>query len=105
MYDDNKTKLDAIYVKPEAIVLGEQLESDRYFILIEEKKTDKPTISEPVQRVSCSVRVPIRTGLKRKKSVRKKKKLATDKFSKQFIFMPVLLLNAQRGRSPYFQLF
>ncbi|KAL3877346.1 hypothetical protein ACJMK2_035069, partial [Sinanodonta woodiana] len=38
LYDDKKTKLDALYVKTEDITSGEQLESDRYLILVEQEK-------------------------------------------------------------------
>ncbi|CAC5366596.1 unnamed protein product [Mytilus coruscus] len=68
LYDDKKTKLDSMYIKPEAIVKGEQLESDRYFILIEDEKSTVQTIVEPVRPVTCPVRVPVRTGLKRKRT-------------------------------------
>ncbi|XP_076076049.1 uncharacterized protein LOC143046874 [Mytilus galloprovincialis] len=68
LYDDKKTKLDSMYIKPEAIVKGEQLESDRYFILIEEEKSTVQTIVEPVKLVTCPIRVPVRTGLKRKRT-------------------------------------
>ncbi|XP_060079969.1 LOW QUALITY PROTEIN: uncharacterized protein LOC132559378 [Ylistrum balloti] len=39
LYDDKKTKIDTVHIKPDAIVSGEQLESDRHLILIEEIKT------------------------------------------------------------------
>nr|XP_006813003.1 PREDICTED: uncharacterized protein LOC102801771 [Saccoglossus kowalevskii] len=40
LYDDNKCKLDSLYVKPDQVVIGEQLESERYLILIEEERIE-----------------------------------------------------------------
>ena len=75
LYDEKKTKLDSMYIKPEAIVKGEQVESDRYFILIEDEKLPSQNNNKPLDPVPCRtsvpVRVPVRTGLKRKRTVRK----------------------------------
>ena len=57
-----------MYIKSESIVNGEQLESDRYFIMIEDERSSVKTPREPV----CPVRVPVRTGLKRKGTVRQR---------------------------------
>ena len=38
LYDDKGSKLDSIYILAGDITLGEQLESDRYYILVEEEK-------------------------------------------------------------------
>jgi len=49
--DDKKTKLDVIHIHPEAIIPGEQLESDRYLILIEEEKSSSNPA--PSERLKC----------------------------------------------------
>ena len=38
LYDEKGGRLDSIYIKISDIVVGEQLESDRYYILVEEEK-------------------------------------------------------------------
>ena len=38
MFDDKGSRLDSIYITARDIKLGEQLESDRYYILVEEVK-------------------------------------------------------------------
>ena len=38
MFDDKGSRLDSIYIMAGDITLGEQLESDRYYILVEEVK-------------------------------------------------------------------
>ena len=43
LYDEKGCRLDSIHVKVEDIQLGEQLESDRYYILVEELKLDSQT--------------------------------------------------------------
>jgi hypothetical protein len=61
-----------MYIKSESIVNREQLESDRYFIMIEDERSSVKTPREPVCPVTCPVRVPVRTGLKRKGTVRQR---------------------------------
>ncbi|XP_053380718.1 protein ZGRF1-like [Mercenaria mercenaria] len=39
LYDEKGCRLDSIHIKVDDIKLGEQLESDRYYILVEEVKT------------------------------------------------------------------
>ncbi|KAL5019343.1 hypothetical protein ScPMuIL_005065 [Solemya velum] len=38
LYDEKRTKLDSMFIKPEDVIPGEQLESDRYLILVEEMR-------------------------------------------------------------------
>ncbi|XP_033739049.1 uncharacterized protein LOC117326402 isoform X2 [Pecten maximus] len=92
LYDDKKTKIDTIHIKPEAIVSGEQLESDRYLILIEEIKSgvdhgqiqdpcgqasfrEQPVVQVhpkvpkvPTASVGTGARLSIRAGIKRRKT-------------------------------------
>ncbi|KAL4240490.1 Protein zgrf1 [Mactra antiquata] len=76
LYDDKGSRLDTIHVKIDDIVVGEQLESDRYFILIEnlKKSNDLLTVSNVSSNVPAVVK-PVTTstlsrarcaGLKRK---------------------------------------
>lgn len=38
LYDEKGCRLDSIHIKVDDITVGEQLESDRYYILVEEIK-------------------------------------------------------------------
>lgn len=85
MYDDKKSKLDSIHLREDEVVTGEQLESDRYFILVEELiKTTTADSSSSVTNnaaltsvnsntlpalVNNANRRPLRAGLKRKNTV------------------------------------
>ncbi|XP_069124760.1 uncharacterized protein [Argopecten irradians] len=90
LYDDKKTKIDTVHIKPESIVSGEQLESDRHLILIEEIRCaaianngqiavpcGQTTVHEPpvvrdrpnVSTTSAGAgRLSMRAGLKRRKT-------------------------------------
>ena len=41
MFNDKGAKIDTIHAKPDAVVIGEQIESDRHYILIEERKSEE----------------------------------------------------------------
>ncbi|XP_062594375.1 LOW QUALITY PROTEIN: uncharacterized protein LOC134255841 [Saccostrea cucullata] len=73
LYDDKSSRIDTIHVRSEDIVLGEQLESDRHYILIEEESKagvtnqndapkDQPAAG-PIRRGGNKSQ--IRTGLKK----------------------------------------
>ncbi|XP_060575615.1 uncharacterized protein LOC132733052 [Ruditapes philippinarum] len=77
LYDEKGCRLDSIHMKVEDIKLGEQLESDRYYILVEEVKAEgsnaqTETISNQLESVQNTTQPSIPRarcpGLKRKKS-------------------------------------
>lgn len=77
LYDDKKGRIDTIHARPEDVAIGEQLESDRHYILIEEESTvgsanqneapQSPAVVEPIK--SETLKPQIRTGLKRRRGV------------------------------------
>ncbi|XP_022100573.1 uncharacterized protein LOC110984500 isoform X2 [Acanthaster planci] len=44
LFDEKGSKLDAVYVKPHQVLVGEELESDRYLIAVEEEKAVRDTV-------------------------------------------------------------
>lgn len=69
--------MDTIHVRPEDVGIGEQLESDRHYILIEEEsKIGAANQNEEAQSEAIfgsirteSLKPQIRTGLKRRRGV------------------------------------
>ncbi|XP_061196144.1 protein ZGRF1-like [Saccostrea echinata] len=61
LYDDKNCRIDTIHVRSEDILLGEQLESDRHYILIEEESKSGATSQNDTPRDQPAVG-PIRSG-------------------------------------------